>query len=138
MNVSYVKCARNYWPESTRSPHDTRVSFHSRGAEVRGNRGHQLVPVHSALASDDVDSRQPGAFHDVVANSRGLDAGHLAHVADQLARDAELVVAVFIEESQYARLQRLHYAAAAAAHVRQAAHRLRADAMPRFVALRRG
>src|SRR6185436_20928474 len=58
--------------------------------------------------------------------------------ANQPATDADLVVAVLVEELEQARLQRLHHAAAATAHVRQGTDRLCADPMPRLVALRCG
>src|SRR6185436_11718934 len=97
----------------------------------RGDRRQQLTPPHAPLVADDVDAWDPGALDDVITLGRGLDARHVAHIATQLAANAELVVAVFVEELQNAGLQCLHDAAAATADVRQAAHRLRADAVPR-------
>src|SRR5262245_53129736 len=92
-------------------------------AELRGRDGrNQLAPAHAALVADDVDARNPRALDDVVAVRRRLYARHLAHVAAQPAADAELVVVVLVEELEHARLQRLHHAATATAHVRQAAH----------------
>src|SRR6202008_2781292 len=73
---------------------------------------------------------------DVIADARRLDARHLADVVAHAAGDPELVVTGFVEESEHARLQRLHDSAAAAAGIRPRAYRLGADAMPRFVALR--
>src|SRR6186713_1319944 len=83
----------------------------------RGNRGQQRVPVDTPRAADDIDAWYARSLDDVVADAGGLDPRHLADVADQLAGDAQFLVAVIVEESQYAGLQRLHHAPAAAAHV---------------------
>src|SRR5437868_12204335 len=108
------------------------ASLHRDVARVLRNRREQLAPAHAAGIADDVDARNARALHDVIADAGGLHARHLADVVAQPARDAELVVAVFVEEFQYARLQRLHHAATTTPDVRQRANGLRADSVPRL------
>src|SRR6187399_666025 len=102
----------------------------------RGNRGQQRVPVDTPRAADDIDARYARSLDDVVTDAGRLDARHLADVAHQFAGDAQFLVAVIVEESQYAGLQCLHHTAAATTDVGEAGYRLRADSMPRLVALR--
>src|SRR6187551_3145280 len=108
-------------------------------AELRGRDGrNELAPADAALVADDVDARDARTLDDVVAIGCRLDTRHLADITTQAAADAELVVVVLVEELEHARLQCLHHAATTTTHVGQAAHRLGADAVPRFVALGRG
>src|SRR6187402_965716 len=65
-----------------------------RAGEIRGgDLSHQLAPAHAPGISHNVDARHTSALDDVVADSRGLDARHLADVIAQFAGDAQLVVA---------------------------------------------
>src|ERR1700737_1682529 len=93
------------------------------------NLRHQLRPIHPASIANDIDTRQPASFNEVVTGSGRLEPTHQAAPIAQLATDANAVVVECFEKLEHARLQCGAHPASATTHARYAGDGFLTDAV---------